>query len=139
MAAKHATFRPFAQAMANGFDPVWMETVRIEIARDRIRTQRWPEARREDGTDDNDSYGRDRDDNGDDGVVPANFSIVVWTCFQGEGHRQPQSDKVGALVETHTLSVTMMQESHVVLEQLTWRNDKDGGQGPLGKSARAVA
>ncbi|CAM9127974.1 unnamed protein product, partial [Hapterophycus canaliculatus] len=72
--------------MANGADPVWMETIRLEIVRDHVRTQR----RQKGGIVD---VAHHREGNDDDGVVPADFSITVWNHIQGGGPRALQSDK----------------------------------------------
>lgn len=80
--------------MPNGFDPVWMETVRIEIARDRLRLHQrghLQEGQKGSSTDD------DGGGVGDDDVPPTDFSIIVWNnCGQGQG--QSKQAKVGWLV-----------------------------------------
>lgn len=75
--------------MPNGFDPVWMETVRIEIARDRLRHLR--EGRKgstDDGDDDNHASQHNE---------ATDFSIIVWNCG-GQDRGQSRQAKVGAVV-----------------------------------------
>lgn len=75
--------------MPNGFDPVWMETVRIEIDRDRLRpraSQRY--SRGGEGLD-------GIDDGGGTDVPPSDFSIVVWNLVQEQ--ERSQRDKVWML------------------------------------------
>lgn len=73
--------------MPNGFDPVWMETVRVEIARDRLR-----------------SHASHRHSRGGEGLAdtdgglgndspPSDVSITVWNLVQERG--RSQREKVG--------------------------------------------
>lgn len=73
------------QAMPNGFDPVWMETVRIEIARDRLRHLRDGRKGSSDGGD-GENHVSDND---------TDFSVIVWNCG-GNGRRRSRRAKVGA-------------------------------------------
>lgn len=74
--------------MPNGCDPVWMETVRIEIARDRVRLHN----RQHKGEQGHGPQGND----GDCYPSPNDFSIVVWNRVQGR--RQTHPDEVGVQV-----------------------------------------
>lgn len=76
--------------MPNGFDPVWMETVRIEIARDRLRLQN----RQHEGEEGRGPKGNNRDSS----PAPNDLSIIVWNRVQGR--RQTHPDEVGVPVFT---------------------------------------
>lgn len=76
--------------MPNGFDPVWMETVRIEIARDRLRSGAPSSRRRSRGGEG--LADADADDGGNGVVPPSDFSIIVWNRVQE--HEWTQRDKV---------------------------------------------
>ncbi|CAM9193761.1 unnamed protein product [Scytosiphon promiscuus] len=82
-------------AMANGCDPVWMETIRVEIARDRAWTQRRHRGGGADFTHHHERKDRgDGEDDADDhDVMAAHFSIMVWNHVQSQGHRHLQSDE----------------------------------------------
>lgn len=68
--------------MPNGSDPVWMETVRIEIPRVRLRScATHLQSQRGEGVAAAD--GGDRDD-----VQPPDFSIIVWNRVQEQGRSQ---------------------------------------------------
>jgi len=72
--------------MPNGIDPVWMETVRIEIDRDRLRSHKGQQT----------GNGRAHNGGGVHGgandALPSDFSIIVWNRLQGRG--QAQLEKV---------------------------------------------
>lgn len=79
--------------MPNGFDPVWMETVRIEIDRDRLRHLR--EGRK--GSTDNGGAENHASDND-----ATDFSIIVWNCG-GQGRGQSRQARVGAVISLPAL------------------------------------
>lgn len=68
--------------MPNGTDPVWMETVRIEVPRDRL----WS---RESHIQSRGGEGLAVADSGDgNDVPPSDFSIIVWNRVQEQGRSQ---------------------------------------------------
>ena len=87
--------------MPNGVDPVWMETVRIEIDRGRLRPQSGTHAG-EEVANNGGRIGRGKDS------TPADFSIIVWNRVQGRG--QPRTEKVEH--HTNTAIVIVILVSH---------------------------
>lgn len=80
--------QPTPQAMPNGVDPVWMETVRIEIDRDRLRSHKGQQK----------GNGLANNDGGSGSeTLPADFSITVWNRLEGRGQAQPEKVEVCVL------------------------------------------
>ncbi len=120
--------------MPNGVDPVWMETVRIAINRDRLRSHKGQRK----------GHGSANDGGGDHGsrneALPSDFSIIVWNRLQGRGQAQPEkvedfeSMEACFLVGLFQLCLTDAASCHIYPDDLLYLTNFLHANLPLGYS-----